>query len=72
MKLKQATQMAIIGVILIVIPTILWTLSNFEVLTYFNQELGKPNWYFEYLNVISLIGELLLLPFFITLYKNQK
>jgi len=72
MKLKQATQLAIFGVILMVIPTILWTLSTFEVLTYFNQDLGKPNWYFQYLNVLSLIGEILLLPFFITLYKSQK
>lgn len=72
MKLKQATFLAIVGLILIIIPTLMWTLSNFEVLTYWNQEIGKVNWYFQYLNLVSLVGFILILPFFITLYKSQK
>ncbi|GHT13679.1 hypothetical protein AGMMS4956_10250 [Bacteroidia bacterium] len=62
MKLKQATQLAIIGVILQLLPAIIWSASNI---------LGYEDW-FRYLNLISLIGIALLLPFFVTLFKSQK
>lgn len=72
MKLKQATFLAIVGVILLIIPTLMWTLINVGVLTYYNQEIGKVYWYFEYLNLVNFVGFILILPFFITLYKSQK
>jgi len=72
MKLKQSTLLAIYGVILLIIPAILVSLSNLGVLAYFNQEIGKPYWYFRYVELISTLGYILLLPFFITLYKSQK
>ncbi len=64
MKLKQATKTAIIGVILIAIPSASWLLISLRILPY-------GDW-FNYLQFISIIGYALLLPFFITLYKNQK
>jgi hypothetical protein len=64
MKLKQATQLAIIGVILQLIPLSIWTLIGMRVLDY-------ADWT-RYLNFISIIGTVLLLPFFIILYKSQK
>ncbi len=68
MKLKQATQLAIIGVILQLIPTVMYFLINIRILTF-----GiSATWYFQYLGIISIIGTALLLPFFITLFKNQK
>jgi len=64
MKLKQATQLAIIGVIIQIIPKIIWTLFNTDVLEY-------AHWA-GYLHLISVIGIVLLLPFFLTLFKSQK
>jgi len=72
MKLKQSTLLAIYGVILLIIPAILWFLSNLKLLAYFNQETETIYWYFKYVNLISVLGYILLLPFFITLYKSQK
>ena len=64
MKIKQASQLAIIGVILQLIPAIIWTLFNMKVLEY-------GDWS-KYLNITSVIGTALLLPFFVTIYQNQK
>ena len=64
MKLKQATLLAIIGVVIQLIPTIIWVLIQMSILEY-------ANWS-GYLNIISVIGIALLLPFFITLFKSQK
>jgi len=64
MKLKQATLLAIIGVVIQLIPTIIAVLIQMRILEY-------ANWS-GYLNIISVIGIALLLPFFITLFKSQK
>jgi len=58
MKLKQATQLAIIGVILQLVQLLLLEI----------QFSYTP----PYLTIISIIGIALLLPFFIILLKNQK
>ena len=59
MKLKQATQLAIIGVIFQLIAPIIWKLANEEILDYY---WAKP------LDYIRIAGIALLLPFFITLF----
>lgn len=64
MKLKNATQLAIIGVILQLITSIIWALLQMRIFEY-------ADWT-RYLNFISIIGTALLLPFFITLFKSQK
>lgn len=64
MKIKLVSLLAIIGVILQLIPHIIWTLFNMKVLEY-------GDWS-KYLNIILVIGTALLLPFFVTLYQNQK
>jgi|BioPla2DNA2_1021312.scaffolds.fasta_scaffold71067_3 hypothetical protein len=68
MKLKNATQLAIVGVILQLIPPIIYLFLRLGLLPY--------EWYMggfmEYINLIDIIGIILLLPFFITLFKNQK
>lgn len=64
MKIKQSVLLAIIGVILQLLLIIVWTLTNWEVLKY-----GE---WAKYLNIVSFIGTALLLPFFITLFRNQK
>jgi len=71
MKLKQATKLGIIGVILLIISTFLWTLSSLDVLNTVNSN-DELFWYYKYLNVIFCLGFILLLPFFITLFKSQK
>jgi hypothetical protein len=72
MKIKQATQMAIIGVIIQLIPSTIWLLANFGILKWINQETNEQFWYFKCLGILGIIGTALLLPFFITLFKNQK
>lgn len=64
MKIKQASLLAIIGVILQLITAITWYLVNTNVLEY-------GNW-LQHSQIISIIGTLLLLPFFISIYNNQK
>ena len=64
MKLKQATQLAIIGVILELIIRFVWILLQMNVFAY-------ADWT-KYLNFVSFIGAALLLPFFATLFKSQK
>ncbi|HHT22086.1 MAG TPA: hypothetical protein GXZ87_02080 [Bacteroidales bacterium] len=72
MKLKTATLLAIIGVILLLIPSIMHFMTIVEILSYVNMETGQLNWYMKYLGVLNIIGIALLLPFFITLFKKQK
>ncbi len=72
MKLKTATLLAIIGVILLLIPSIMHFMTIVEILSYINMETGQLNWYMKYLGVLNIIGIALLLPFFITLFKKQK
>jgi len=72
MKLKNATQLAIIGVIVQLIPFILFFLTNLDMLSWVNQETGQRNWYLQYAGFLNIIGTALLLPFFITLFKSQK
>lgn len=72
MKIKQATQMAIIGVIIQLIPATIWSLSNIGILKFINQDTNEQYWYFKWLGILGIIGTALLLPFFITLFKNQK
>ena len=67
MKLKQATLCAIIGMVIQIINTTLWTLVNFDIVGY---NVIAP--YSRYVNLIGFIGYILVLPFFITLYKSQK
>lgn len=71
MKLKQATQLAIIGVIIQLIPSILYLLINLEVLSWVNQS-GQRNSYLQYIGILNIVGNALLLPFFLTLFKSQK
>jgi hypothetical protein len=71
MNLKTATLIAIIGVILLLIPAIMYFLANLEMLSWVNQS-GQRNWYFQYVGILNIIGSALLLPFFITLFKSQK
>ncbi len=69
MKLKNATQLAIVGVILQLIPSIMYLLLKLNLLPY-EWYMGG---YMEYiLGLLDMIGIILLLPFFITLFKNQK
>jgi hypothetical protein len=63
MKLKMATQLAIIGVIIQLISNLIGLLAHREILGYF---------YHGYSIIIEIIGSALLLPFFITLFKSQK
>ena len=72
MKLKNATQLAVIAVILQLVTSIMYFMTNIELLSYANSETGQVNWYFQYLGIINIIGTALLLTFFITLFKNQK
>lgn len=72
MKLKQATQLAIIGIIAQLIPTIMYFLTNLKVLSWVNQATGQINWYMNYIGILNIVGMALLLPFFITLFKSQK
>ena len=72
MKLKQATQLAIIGVFLQLVPAVMWFLSNVGILKWMNPATNEQYWYFKYLGAIGIIGTSLLLPFFITLFKSQK
>ncbi len=64
--------MAIIGVVFQLIPAVLWSLVNLGLLVWFESETGIQYWYFRYLQIVSFLGLALLLPFLITLYKNQK
>jgi len=67
--LKNATQLAIVGVILQLIPSIMYLLLKLNLLPY-EWYMGG---YMEYiLGLLDMIGIILLLPFFITLFKNQK
>ena len=69
MKLKNATQLAIVGVILQLIPSIMYLLLKLNLLPY-EWYMGG---YMQYiLGLLDMIGIILLLPFFITLFKNQK
>jgi hypothetical protein len=72
MKLKNATQLAIIGLIAQLISSIMYLLLNLDVLSFINQETGQVNWYIRYLGILNIIGTALILPFFITLFKSQK
>ena len=72
MKLKNATQLAVIGVILQLLPAIMYFMTNLDLLSYMNSETGQVNWYMKYLGILNIIGIALLLPFFITLFKSQK
>jgi hypothetical protein len=72
MKLKNATQLAIIGIIVQLIPSIMYFLTNLKVLSWVNEGTGQVKWYMEYLGILNIIGTALLLPFFITLFKSQK
>ncbi len=67
MKLKKATQLAIIGVILQLIFFIILAINAMGILNY-----AVWSKYFYVINAISAIGTALLLPFFVTLYKSQK
>lgn len=72
MKLKQATQLAIIGVILQLIPSIMWFLVDLKILEFSDKNTYERFWYFKYLGIIGIIGTALLLSFFVTLFKSQK
>jgi hypothetical protein len=72
MKLKQATQFAIIGVFLQLVPSVMYLLVNLGILTWVNSETNEQNWYLKYSGIIAISGTALLLPFFITLFKSQK
>ncbi|MCK9220889.1 MAG: hypothetical protein M0P47_12695 [Bacteroidales bacterium] len=72
MKLKKATQLAVIGVILHLVPEVMYFLANLNLLSWMNAETGQVNWYMNYLGILNIIGTAMLLPFFITLFKNQK
>ena len=64
MKLKQATKLAIIGVILDLVTRLIWILLQMNIVDY--------GYWSNSLNFVSFIGTALLLPFFVTLYKSQK
>jgi hypothetical protein len=72
MKLKLATQLAIIGVIIQLVTSIIYFLANIGILHWVNQNTREQFWYFKYLGILGIIGTALLLTFFITLFKNQK
>ena len=66
MNLKTATLIAIIGVILLLIPAIMYFLANLGMLSW------QRDLYLQYVGILNVIGSALLLPFFITLFKSQK
>jgi len=70
MKLKYAIQLAIIGVILKLISVLLHIIANWIIYDYGMVQLFKQ--LNSVASFISLLGILLLLAFFIILYKNQK
>jgi len=70
MKLKQATKLAIIGVILQIIILFFYILANYGVIK-INRDIGILSTY-GFTQVINAIGIALLLPFFINLLKSQK
>lgn len=74
MKLKQATLLAIIGVIVLLIPPLMDIFAQLGFLSYFNYSSNPPyqHWYFQYLSILRFIGTALLLPYFIILFKKQK
>lgn len=72
MKIKQATQLAVIGVCLMIIVTIIYFLTNRGIITYVNPLNYKPYWYFTIIDIIRIIGWGFILVFFLLLAKNQK
>lgn len=64
MKIKLAIQLVIVGVIFQLITPTVWILVGTNVLEY---GVWTP-----YMYIISIIGIALLLPFFVTIYQNQK
>ena len=72
MKLKNATQLAIMGVLFIILPTIGYLLTSLEILPYINPETREVMWYMKYSALPNIIGFTLLLLFFITLLKSQQ
>lgn len=73
MKLKNATKLAVIGVILHLVPSIMYFMAQINLLiNYYNSETGEQYWYMKYLGILNIVGIALLLPFFITLFKSQK
>jgi hypothetical protein len=71
MKLKQATKLAIIGIVLQLTILLMWFLVNLGVLKYADDKFNQF-WYFKYSAIITITGMVFLLSFFITLYKSQK
>ena len=67
MKLKQATQLAMIGVIFQIIPSINWILLRFEVLDYEDLDSFRDS-----VVIIELVGLIFLLLFFVTLFKKTR
>lgn len=72
MKLRKATLLAIIGLTIRFIATLIFLLRDFEYINYINDETSKPFWYWRYINASIAIGYALILPFFMNLYNNQK
>ena len=72
MKLKQATFLAIIGVGIMLLFTILNGLSMLGLFDMTNRNTGELFWIFKYQIFFFVIGNIFMLIFFITLAKNQK
>lgn len=70
MKLKTATLLALIGVILGIIPSITHSLINFGFFELSSNE--HAILYNKVTVAFNLLGNVFLIPFFITLYRNQK
>jgi len=64
MKLKQATQLGVIGMIIQLVVTASYILFLL---------IGESIWYLQiYFTILTLIADAFLFTFFITLYKKQK
>lgn len=66
MNIKQATQLAIIGLIIQMAVSLFYALINWGLLSNNYYEYGK------YINLLSLFAQIPLILFFFTLHKNQK
>lgn len=65
MKLKNATQLVIIGIIIQLIPNIIYSMINLGLTSY-------ESWPMDFLGLFDTIGTAMMLPFFISLYKKQQ
>lgn len=71
MKKKHATLLSLIGILFLMLPNIYYTAVNFKILSITGLD-GEVFWFVKFFNVFSIIGLVLLLPFFTIFLKDEK